>query len=80
MVRAKIAITLEAETLARIDKLVGQRVFPSRSQAIQEALAEKLDRLAHGRLARECAKLDPTQEKAMADEGLATEGAQWPKY
>ena len=31
-------------------------------------------------LARECAKLDRQAEQAMADEGLATEIASWPKY
>jgi hypothetical protein len=33
-------------------------------------VAEKLGRLARTRLARECAKLDPQEEKALAEEGL----------
>ena len=32
------------------------------------------------RLAQECAKLDPAEEQAMADVGLAAEAAQWPPY
>jgi hypothetical protein len=32
------------------------------------------------RLARECAKLDPVEEKAVAEEGMAVELAQWPEY
>jgi hypothetical protein len=49
---------------------VKESVFPSRSQAIQVAVEEKLERLEHGRLARECAKLDPEFEKFLAEEGL----------
>ena len=47
MGRAKIAITIDEETLGAIDRLVAERRFPNRSQAIQEALDEKLLRLAH---------------------------------
>lgn len=31
-------------------------------------------------LAEECAKLEPVFEKAIAEEGLAEELAEWPKY
>jgi hypothetical protein len=31
-------------------------------------------------LARECAKLVPSEEQAFADEGLAGDAAQWPEY
>jgi hypothetical protein len=55
-------------------------VSRSRSQVIQEALEEKIGRLNRTRLARECAKLRPTDEQAMADEGLAGEVGQWPEY
>jgi metal-responsive CopG/Arc/MetJ family transcriptional regulator len=78
--RAKIAITIEEETLQTLDLLVAERRFPNRSQAIQEALDEKLSRLAQGRLARECAKLDPDHEQALAEEGMAGELAEWPDY
>jgi Arc/MetJ-type ribon-helix-helix transcriptional regulator len=76
----KVAITLEQETLRRVDALVAQRVFPSRSRAIQSALQEKLDRLAGSRLARECAKLDPREERAMAEEGFAADIELWPEF
>ena len=45
-------------------------VYARRSQAVESALAEKLGRLARTRLATECAKLDPTLEQRLADEGL----------
>lgn len=80
MSTAKVAISLDEKTLARLDRLVRERVFPNRSKAIQAAVEEKLQRLDHGRLERECAKLDPKFEKAMADEGLNGELAQWPEY
>jgi len=31
-------------------------------------------------LARECAKIDPIFEKAMAEEGLTEDLSAWPKY
>jgi len=42
-----------------------------RSQAIQQAVEEMLARLERSRLTRECAKLDPAFEKALAEEGLS---------
>ena len=80
MSRAKVAITLERETLTRLDQLVAQHTFPSRSRAIQVAVQEKIERLEKGRLARECAKLDPEFEKALADEGITEDMTEWPEY
>ncbi len=80
MPAAKVAITIDEQLLKRIDRLVAQRKFPNRSQAIQEAVRDKLDRLERGRLARECAKLSPSSERQMADEGLAEDLAEWPEY
>jgi len=80
MSTAKIAISLESELLAKVDRLVKTRVFPSRSQAVRSALRDKIERLEHTRLARECAKLDPREERAMADEGLAKDMEEWPEY
>jgi len=80
MARAKVAISLDELTLNRLDKLVQKQVFPNRSQAIEEAIAEKLARIERSRLAQECAKLDPAFEKALAEEGLSEDLAKWPKY
>ena len=77
MSTAKVAITLDKETLKRLDRLVKSRVFENRSRAIQEAVSEKLERLDRNRLARECAKLDRRSEQALAEEGLSTEAGQW---
>ena len=78
MGKAKIAITLEEETLEKVDRLV--RVFPNRSRAIQQAMEEKIKRLEKNRLATECAKLDLSLERALAEEGLSQDMAAWPEY
>jgi Arc/MetJ-type ribon-helix-helix transcriptional regulator len=75
-----VAISLDESTLERLDKLVERAVFSNRSQAIQEAVEEKLARMERSRLARECAKLDPTFEKALAEEGMSEDAAEWPEY
>jgi metal-responsive CopG/Arc/MetJ family transcriptional regulator len=80
MGKAKVAITLDERTLDRVDRLISNHVFPNRSRAIEEAVAEKLERLERSRLARECAKLDPKFEKALAEEGLSEDVAAWPEY
>ena len=80
MARSKVAVSLETGTVRRLDQLVRREVFPNRSQAIQIAIEEKLERLERSRLARECAKLDPAFEKALAEEGLSEDLTRWPAY
>jgi Arc/MetJ-type ribon-helix-helix transcriptional regulator len=80
MPKTKVALTLDAALVERVDELVSRRRFRNRSQAIESALADKLQRLARTRLAREAAKLNVREEKRLADEGLADELASWPEY
>ena len=80
MPKTKVAVTLDSEILRELDALVAEHKFASRSQAVETAVAEKLERLAHTRLAREVAKLDPTEEKALAEEGMGLELESWPEY
>jgi len=77
---AKVTISIDQSLLKKVDTLVKSRIFPNRSHAVQKALEEKISRMNRSRLGRECANLDPGEEQAMADEGLAGEGAQWPEY
>jgi metal-responsive CopG/Arc/MetJ family transcriptional regulator len=56
MATTKVAISLDSTLLQRLDRLVAERVFPNRSQAVQGAIRDKLDRLARTRLTRKCAK------------------------
>ncbi|MDD5475894.1 MAG: ribbon-helix-helix domain-containing protein [Syntrophales bacterium] len=80
MGKAKIAITLDAEYIGELDRLVEEKYFQNRSQAIQDAVSEKLARMKRSRLSMECAKLDPAFEQATAEEGLSEDLRQWPAY
>ena len=80
MARSKVAVSLDEQVLNRLDRLVRRAVFRNRSQAIQIAVEEKLQRLERRRLAQECAKLDPQLEKSLAEEGLSEELSARPKY
>jgi len=80
MGRSKVAITIDETLLEKLDRLVKKAVFRNRSQAIQIAVKEKLERVDKSRLARECSKLDPDFEKALAEEGLSEEIQTWPEY
>jgi metal-responsive CopG/Arc/MetJ family transcriptional regulator len=80
MSASKIAITLDSNIVEDLDRLVKEHIFANRSRAIQEAVQEKLERMKRSRLARECAKLDPAFEKAMAEEGVSEELHEWPAY
>lgn len=80
MPKSKVAVTLEKDLLDRLDELVAERRYPNRSQAIEVAIAEKLQRLGRGRLARESSKLDRREERALAEEGLSTDREAWPEY
>ena len=79
MRKAKIAVTLKKDTVKRVDQLVREQVYESRSQAVEQAVEEQLARLERRRLVRECAKLNPDFERAMAEEGIAGEVSEWPE-
>ena len=76
----KVAITMREDLLLQIDRWVAEGRYPNRSQAIQAAVAEKLDRARRRRLAEEVVKLDPTEERTLAEEGFAAGSETWPAY
>lgn len=80
MGKEKIAITLDKHSIGELDRLVDEHVFQSRSQAIQEAVSEKLRRMKRTRLAEESAKLVPAFERTMSDEAFTEDMQQWPEY
>lgn len=80
MSTAKIAISISNNMLNRLDELVREARYPSRSGAIQKAVQDLLDRTCGTRLARECSKLNPDEEIAMAEEGMNGELGSWPEY
>ncbi len=80
MSKAKLAITLDQDYIVEIDHLIKEHKFMNRSQAIQEAVKEKLQKMKKSRLAEECMKLDSSFEKAMAEEGISEDLGEWPEY
>jgi Arc/MetJ-type ribon-helix-helix transcriptional regulator len=79
MPAAKIAITLDRELLREVDREVKGGAFRNRSKAIEEAVREKLERQRKRRVLAEARKLNPKEEKALAEEGIAEE-SEWPAY
>ena len=80
MAYSKVAISLSYKLLKRVDDLVSARYYSSRSQAIQEAIEEKLAKVDKIRLAAECLKLDIEEEQSISEEGIVVDGLEWPKY
>lgn len=79
MSTVKVAISIEQDVLATIDRLVDEAFYPNRSKAIQDAVIKRLARLSKSRLLRECQKLDANAEQEMADEFLSGE-SKWPEF
>ena len=77
---AKIAVSIDASQLKKIDFYVKKHVFKTRSEAFRVAVNQILDELEHNRLARECAKLEVNEEQEMADMGLDEDLDSWPEY
>ena len=77
---AKIAITLDRDLLREVDRGVKSGLFKNRSRAIEEAVREKLERQRRRRVLIEAKKLNPTEERALAEEGMTGEEARWPAY
>lgn len=80
MGKTKVAITLDTETLRRVDRLVRGAHYPNRSRAIEAAITAQLVRLEGRRLAEECAKLNPDEERALSEEWFGADGVPWPEY
>lgn len=79
MSTSKVAVTLQTDTLRELDRWVKERQFPSRSRAIQIAIAEMAARRKRRRLIEELAKIDSRQERALADSTFSGENP-WPEY
>jgi Arc/MetJ-type ribon-helix-helix transcriptional regulator len=74
----KIAVTLDQRTVADLDRWVQEGKYPNRSRALQSAVNLLTEREKRTRLARELAKIDPKEEKQLAEQGLGDRA--WPKY
>ncbi|MFO7919070.1 MAG: ribbon-helix-helix domain-containing protein [Anaerolineae bacterium] len=80
MPKEKVTVTIGRELLKRLNRLVAEGKYPSRSSAVENAVKEQLAKVERSRLAREAAKLDPAYEQALADEGLAGDLSEWSEY
>lgn len=78
--KSKVAVSLDDALVRQVDLLVRDERYPSRSQAIEIAVAEHLVRLRRRRLADACALLDPDEEVALAEADLESDAASWPPY
>jgi len=80
MSASKITISIDRRLLQKMDYFVAHKVFKTRSQAVQTAVGETVERLEHKRLEKESAKLNKDFEQQMADESLVKDKEKWPKY
>ena len=80
MPKEKVAVTIEKNILTKLDRMVAEGKYPSRSSAVEDAVKEQIEKVEKSRLAREAAKLDPAYEQALADEGLSGDLSEWPEY
>lgn len=80
MSKAKIAITLDEGLLSTLDLFVKNQVFANRSQAISDALREKVQKLEKSRLEKECLKLNASEEQQLAELGIQEDSKEWPSY
>jgi Arc/MetJ-type ribon-helix-helix transcriptional regulator len=74
----KIAVTLDQKTVADLDRWVSEGKYPNRSRALQSAMNLLSEREKRTRLLREFAKIDPQEEKRMAEQGLGDRA--WAEY
>jgi len=74
----KIAVTLDKRTVADLDRWVSEGRYPNRSRALQSAVNLLSEREKRTRLVRELAKIDPQEEKQMAEQGLGD--SSWAEY
>ena len=66
----KVTATVPGSLLAQLDALVTAHVYPSRSAAIEAVLPTLLRAHMDAHIEAEAAKLDPTAEQQLAEEGL----------
>jgi Arc/MetJ-type ribon-helix-helix transcriptional regulator len=66
----KIAVTLDKRTVADLDRWVNKGRYPNRSRALQSSVNLLSEREKRTRLVRKLAKIDPKEEKQLAEQGL----------
>lgn len=80
MTTRKVAVTIDTELLQEVDRWVQSGDYPNRSRAFQAGLTRlHADKAKRRSLLHELSKLDPAEERGLAEEWLAGE-APWPQY
>lgn len=80
MSKRKIAITIDAGLVKELDLLVEGNIYPSRSRAIESALAFTSEISKRRRLLTELSKLNPDEEIELAEEFMNADGVKWLEY
>lgn len=75
----RVTVVLDEALVRQVDRLVQDAHYPSRSHAIEVAVAEHLGRLRRRRLADACTQLD-AEEAALAEATCGADAASWPPY
>lgn len=73
-------IALDSRLLGRMDVLVQEGWFNSRNELIETAVREHLTGLPRPSLMEACSALNPAEERAVAEEGIAVDSGCWPPY
>lgn len=74
---ARMTVTVPAQLLEAADAAVAESGLANRSRLVQAALRAYLRELRDERLAMEAAKLDSSEEEALAEEGLVAANEAW---
>jgi Arc/MetJ-type ribon-helix-helix transcriptional regulator len=80
MALTNVSITLDSELLAGLDRLVAERHFSDRNEAVEEAIREKLERVAMGIRATERPRPVLQDERELTPGGWMVDAGDWPEY
>ena len=70
MVKNRIVVEIDSELLAGIDEFIDQQRFVDRGEFVEAAVSRQVVRLRRDRLAEACLRLDPDEERGLAEEGI----------
>ena len=78
MASVKVTVTLDKNILSKLDELVKEKIFKSRSMAVQKAIQDEVKFIKRKRFMEACKNLEPSEEISIAEEGMEYE--KWPEY
>lgn len=75
----KFAVSIDLILVKKLDKAIKNGIVKNRSNALKNALSDYLIKLEAEAVKRECLKLNPKEERAIANEFSESEDS-WPQY